>query len=122
MSDLIQELAAGGAAALDVQLDDGVVPRLLAYSRSVAGFPTAVKEVSLLTCGIFRVLKWPFGRGNCCACMVLCGCASLPTSCRSVQFEWRNGWFYEQSKEAMNAGKPDPYPKHTAALKEVGAI
>lgn len=81
VSDLIQELAAGGAAALDVQLDDGVVPRLLAYSRSVAGFPTAVKE-----------------------------------------FEWRNGWFHEQSKEAINAGKPDPYPKHTAALKEVGAI
>lgn len=46
VSDLITELAAGGSAELDVKLDDGVVPRLLAYSRSVAGFPTAVKEVS----------------------------------------------------------------------------
>ena len=46
VSDLIGELAAGGSAELNVKLDDGVVPRLLAYSRSVAGFPTAVKEVS----------------------------------------------------------------------------
>jgi ketopantoate reductase len=81
VSDLITELVAGGSAELDVKLDDGVVPRLLAYSRSVAGFPTAVKE-----------------------------------------FEWRNGWFYEQSKQAMEAGTFDPYPRHTEALKEVGAI
>jgi ketopantoate reductase len=81
VSDLIQELAAGGAGALDVQLDDGLVPRLLAYSRSVAGFPTAVKE-----------------------------------------FEWRNGWFYQHTKDALEKQQEDPYPKHTAWLKEVGAI
>jgi len=47
VSELIEELGAGGAAALDVTQDDGLVPRLLAYSRSVAGFPTAIKEVGV---------------------------------------------------------------------------
>eukprot|EP00955_Chlamydomonas_euryale_P102128 365396-Chlamydomonas_euryale.AAC.6 len=45
VSALIRELAAAGAAALGVTLDGGVEARLLAYSRSVAHFPTAVKEV-----------------------------------------------------------------------------
>jgi hypothetical protein len=40
----------------------------------------------------------------------------------AAQFDWRNGWFYEQSKQAMEAGTFDPYPRHTEALKEVGAI
>ncbi len=44
LSKLITELAASGQAELKVQLDDGVMERLLAYSRSVASFPTAVKE------------------------------------------------------------------------------
>lgn len=48
LSTLIGELASAGEAELGVQLDDGVQERLLAYSRSVASFPTAVKEVSLL--------------------------------------------------------------------------
>jgi hypothetical protein len=42
---LIEELGAGGAAALGVQLEPGLVERLLTYSRTVAHFPTAVKEV-----------------------------------------------------------------------------
>lgn len=41
---LINELAAAGAKALDVTLDNGVVDRLCAYACSVAHFPTAVKE------------------------------------------------------------------------------
>ncbi|PSC76819.1 hypothetical protein C2E20_0698 [Micractinium conductrix] len=41
---LIDELAAAGAAALGVTLDAGVRERLCAYARSVAHFPTAVKE------------------------------------------------------------------------------
>ncbi|KAL0020489.1 hypothetical protein WJX77_010504 [Trebouxia sp. C0004] len=45
LSTLISELAASGEAELKVQLDEGVLERLLAYSRSVASFPTAVKEV-----------------------------------------------------------------------------
>ena len=45
LSALITELASAGEAELKVQLDEGVIERLLAYSRSVASFPTAVKEV-----------------------------------------------------------------------------
>lgn len=41
---LILELAAAGSQALGITLDDGTVPRLLAYARSVAHYPTAVKE------------------------------------------------------------------------------
>ena len=43
--ELIEELNAAGSEALGVTPDAGAVPRLLAYARSVAGFPTAVKEV-----------------------------------------------------------------------------
>ena len=39
-----------------------------------------------------------------------------------VQFEWRNGWFYAISKRALDSGKEDPCPLHTAWLREVGAI
>lgn len=81
VSQLIQELAAAGSKALGVQLDSGVVERLNAYARSVAHFPTAVKE-----------------------------------------FEWRNGYFYKLSQEAVLDGKPDPCPMHTALLQEVKAI
>lgn len=45
MSQLINELAAAGQQALGVTLEEGTVPRLQAYARSVAHFPTAVKEV-----------------------------------------------------------------------------
>ncbi len=45
VSALIEELCGAGAAALGVSLGGGEVPRLLAYARSVAHFPTAVKEV-----------------------------------------------------------------------------
>ncbi len=44
VSALFAELAAAGSQELGVQLDAGVVERLNAYSRSVAHFPTAVKE------------------------------------------------------------------------------
>ncbi|PNW77422.1 hypothetical protein CHLRE_10g435850v5 [Chlamydomonas reinhardtii] len=81
VSDIIQELCAAGAAELGVGLAGGEVARLLAYARSVAHFPTAVKE-----------------------------------------FPWRNGWFYGLSQKALAAGQPDPCPKHTALLREVGAI
>eukprot|EP00798_Chlamydomonas_sp_ICE-L_P013685 gene13685-19574_t len=45
-SKLIVEMAAAGEKKLGITLDEGVVARLLAYSRSVAHFPTAVKEFS----------------------------------------------------------------------------
>lgn len=41
---LIAELATAGGAALGVALGPGVEERLCAYGRSVAHFPTAVKE------------------------------------------------------------------------------
>jgi hypothetical protein len=39
-----------------------------------------------------------------------------------AQFPWRNGWFYAISEAKMGAGAADPMPRHTALLKEVGAI
>ena len=59
LSTLIGELASTGEAELKVQLDDGVVERLLAYSRSVASFPTAVKEASqrsVTKCNILSIV------------------------------------------------------------------
>lgn len=44
VSSLIEELSGGGGKELGVTLDSGLVDRLLAYSRSVSSFPTAVKE------------------------------------------------------------------------------
>ncbi|GLC34052.1 hypothetical protein PLESTB_000832100 [Pleodorina starrii] len=44
VSELIRELCSAGAAALGVKLVGGEVERLNAYARSVAHFPTAVKE------------------------------------------------------------------------------
>jgi len=46
--------------------------------------------------------------------------AHFPTAVK--EFEWRNGFFYNISSEALKAGKPDPCPTHTAWLQEVGAI
>ena len=45
MSRLIQELAAAAAAEKGLTFEDNMVERLCAYSRAVAHFPTAVKEV-----------------------------------------------------------------------------
>lgn len=79
MGKLIEELAKAGGSELGLSLADGFVERLHAYSRSVAHFPTAIKE-----------------------------------------FRWRNGWFYELTERAKAEGAPDPCPKHTALLKELG--
>jgi len=77
---LINELAAGTSATdPSVTFGADVADRLCAYARSVAHFPTAVKE-----------------------------------------FEWRNGYFYGISQKS--SGGADPFPTHTAWLKEVGAI
>jgi hypothetical protein len=81
VSALIDELAAGASAATGARFGPALAPRLCAYARSVAHFPTAVKE-----------------------------------------FEWRNGWFYGISQAALAAGKPDPFTKHTALLKQAKAV
>mmetsp|Transcript_71146 Transcript_71146/g.123405 ORF Transcript_71146/g.123405 Transcript_71146/m.123405 type:complete len:326 (-) Transcript_71146:120-1097(-) len=44
MKPLVAELCAAGEEALGVKLPEGAFDRLLAYGRSVAHFPTAVKE------------------------------------------------------------------------------
>ena len=44
LAALVDELCAAGEAALGVTLEPGVYARLAAYGRSVAHFPTAVKE------------------------------------------------------------------------------
>lgn len=43
---LIAELAAVAEKETGVKLDEGLEERLCAYARSVAHYPTAVKEVS----------------------------------------------------------------------------
>lgn len=60
LSKLIAELAAGGSKELGITLAPGTVERLLAYGRSVAHFPTAVKEVGGLVMVSFRgyILGW----------------------------------------------------------------
>lgn len=45
MSKLIAELAAAAAAEKGLVFEDAMEDRLCAYSRAVAHFPTAVKEV-----------------------------------------------------------------------------
>lgn len=45
VSKLITELSVAGSRELGLQVEDGTLPRLMAYARSVAHFPTAVKEV-----------------------------------------------------------------------------
>ena len=44
LRSVIAELCAAGEAELGVKLDEGAYERLAAYGRSVAHFPTAVKE------------------------------------------------------------------------------
>lgn len=78
-AELVEELASAGAAALGVRLEAGAWERLAAYARSVANYPTALKE-----------------------------------------FEWRNGWFKELSREASASGKQDPCPMHTRLLAGLG--
>jgi hypothetical protein len=44
VGSLIEELAEAGGAELGISLQEGYAERLHAYSRSVAHFPTAMKE------------------------------------------------------------------------------
>jgi hypothetical protein len=75
---LAAELLDAGAEALGVAVPAGAPERLKAYARTVAHFPTAVKE-----------------------------------------FEWRNGWFYKITNDAVAAGKEDPMPLHTQKLYDL---
>ncbi|KAK9149891.1 hypothetical protein Scep_008648 [Stephania cephalantha] len=46
--------------------------------------------------------------------------AHFPTAVK--EFKWRNGWFYSLSQKALEEGKPDPCPLHTAWLKELNIV
>ena len=39
-----------------------------------------------------------------------------------LQFEWRNGWFYNLSKRAWEQGVDDPCKLHSALLKIMGLV
>ncbi|GAX84199.1 hypothetical protein CEUSTIGMA_g11622.t1 [Chlamydomonas eustigma] len=63
VSSLIRELAAAGQQELGVELDEGYVERLLAYARSVAHFPTAVKEFPWRNGWFYNISKKQAGQG-----------------------------------------------------------
>ncbi len=44
----------------------------------------------------------------------------FPTAVK--EFEWRNGYFWGLSVAAEKEGRADPCPRHSALLKEVGAV
>lgn len=46
--------------------------------------------------------------------------ADYPTAIK--EFEWRNGYFYKLSQEAVLDGRADPCPMHTALLQEVKVV
>lgn len=54
VASLIAELAAAAAAEKGLTFDEGMEDRLCAYSRAVAHFPTAVKEVGSLNIMIIQ--------------------------------------------------------------------
>ena len=108
---LIKELAAAAAAAKGLTFDAGVEARLCAYARSVSHFPTALKEVSVYWETFNRSGLYIVYHDVTLACFVM-----------ALQFEWRNGWFYNLSQKALASGASDPCPLHTAWLKELGAV
>eukprot|EP00287_Rhodomonas_sp_CCMP768_P026083 CAMPEP_0202831702 /NCGR_PEP_ID=MMETSP1389-20130828/17009_1 /ASSEMBLY_ACC=CAM_ASM_000865 /TAXON_ID=302021 /ORGANISM="Rhodomonas sp., Strain CCMP768" /LENGTH=331 /DNA_ID=CAMNT_0049505463 /DNA_START=14 /DNA_END=1009 /DNA_ORIENTATION=- len=72
---MVTEMATCLKEARGIALKDGTVERLCAYARSVAHFPTALKE-----------------------------------------FEWRNKFWLDITREREAAGKPDLTPFHTELL------
>ena len=95
---LIEEMVTAAEKATQVKFPQGVIDRLCIYARSVAHFPTALKE--------FEVL-------------VLCILSPL------LYFQWRNGWFLDLTFKAIANGELDPCPLHTDILlrsKEVSVL
>jgi len=44
----------------------------------------------------------------------------FPTAVK--EFGWRNGWFYDITAKARARGLPDPMPRHTAGLAQLGIV
>ena len=78
---LITELAAATATEFGVNFEPGVQDRSYAYARSVAHYPTGIKE-----------------------------------------FPHRNGFYWERTLKAQEAGKPDPTPIHSELLRATGSV
>lgn len=110
VSSLIAELASAAAAEKGIIFEPAMDDRLCAYSRAVAHFPTAVKEVKGVIHSSDFNLTW------------LYELKFTGKFAKFLQFKWRNGWFYSLSEKANAEGKPDPCPLHTAWLKEINAV
>lgn len=110
VSALIAELALAAAAEKGITFDPAMEDRLCAYSRAVAHFPTAVKEVRDVThCSNVNHTR-------------LYELKLTGKFAKFLQFKWRNGWFYSLAEKASAEGKPDPCPLHTAWLKEIKVV
>lgn len=108
VANLIAELASAAATEKGIVFEDALEERLCAYSRAVAHFPTAVKEVSL------QFVLW--------RSIQVCLMFLIVESAKCWQFKWRNGWFYSLTQKAIAEGKPDPCPLHTAWLQELKIV
>ena len=119
------ELCAAGEAELGVRLEPGALARLAAYGRSVAHFPTAVKE-----------LEWRNGWFDAISQAAL---APQPSPVRppprlAAAAPWLLpplSWSTTPvlacnpaviSQAAVAGGRPDPVPLHTAGLQKLGVI
>ena len=129
MSSLIAELASAAAAEKGLVFEEAIEERLCAYSRAVAHFPTAVKEVNVILNHTFEAF------GTISSILIWLVDAKLLETRTSfavifashlkvnfMQFKWRNGWFYSLSDKAVAEGKPDPCPLHTGWLKELKVV
>ena len=110
MSSLIAELAAAAAAEKGLVFEEAMEDRLCAYSRVVAHFPSAVKEVRD-ACKPYRHVT---------RTSLICFFTVVIAFC--LQFKWRNGWFYSLTEKAIGEGKADPCPLHTAWLKDLKVV
>jgi hypothetical protein len=57
VSSLIAELASAAAAEKGIVFEEAIEERLCAYSRAVAHFPTAVKEVNAFVSHTFEAFR-----------------------------------------------------------------
>ena len=106
LASLVAELCAAGEVELGVKLEPGAIARLAAYGRSVAHFPTAVKEFGWRN-GWFHAISQAAHHSP--------GPGPRPS-------HRPNGPMPSVSQAALAAGRPDPMPQHTAGLKTLGVI
>eukprot|EP00965_Chrysotila_dentata_P072546 2396997-Pleurochrysis_carterae.AAC.2 len=64
LRSLVGELVAAGEAKLGIKLSEGAFDRLAAYGRSVAHFPTAVKEFEWRNGWFYSISKSALAEGK----------------------------------------------------------